>query len=127
MALPDLCAAVKADLASVLTVPVVVGVPAPRPASFVSVETSGGGTRNEVQVDETVLVQGWAPSLLAARTLTTQAWERLNLNQWNQARLGGLAWTGVIDLSTPVNVDDPISGARRYQFLATFTVNLTTV
>ena len=122
--LPDLCAAVRADLTSVLTVPVVVGVPVPRPASFVSVETSGGTTRNMVQVEETVLVQGWAPALLAARTLTETAWSRLYSGQWNQVQLGGFAWVGVLDLSTPVNVDDPVSGAKRYQFLATFTVNL---
>lgn len=121
LTLPDVAAGVRADLASVLAVPVVVGVPAPRPVSFVSVETSAGGTRNLVQVDETVLVQGWASTLLAAHALTVLAWERLNVSA--QTTLGA-AWVGDVSLTTPVNVDDPVSGARRYQFLVTFIVNL---
>lgn len=117
--LPDVCAVYRAYLAGVMTVPVTVGVPPTRPDRFVSLEDSGGERRNLVQVDPVILVQAWDLSLASARALAAAA--RGFLEATEQSVIGGV-WFDDVSATLPVNVDDPVSRGRRFQFVVTPTV-----
>ena len=59
---------VIASLTGQLSVPVSGDVPSPKPASFVTVEKTGGGSSNTIQ-SATLAVQAWAESRDAAALL----------------------------------------------------------
>lgn len=93
-------------------VPVGTRVPSPRPAEFVRVIQSGGERPNLVQDRPTLLVEGWAASESAARSLTELA--RGLIRSMPGQQIDGVMVYRVDELGGPTNLPDPDSAQSRY-------------
>lgn len=122
--LPDLEKAVISYLKALTGKRVLTGVPDPRPLTFVRVMSTGGGTRNRVQISPTLLVEVWGTKNAEGgdpRPLLKQVWEAL----------GALAESDALEsvqvmrasCTVPANYPDEASGSPRYTFLLSMIVN----
>ena len=94
-------------LSGKLTVPVSGDVPSPMPASFVTVEKTGGGDSDHI-ANATIAVQSWAASRAAAAQLCAEV----------QAAMGGIIAEHEISrcaLNTSYNFTDTSRKIYRYQ------------
>ena len=91
-------------------------IPNPRPAELVRVQRIGGVRQNLAQERPLLLVECWAASSVAAFDLAAQAWSLLDALDAD--------WFADVNLSSPVNLPDPLSASPRYQFTASLVVNL---
>ena len=88
-------------------------VPSSRPASFVTVERTGGGFDSVIIDRPTVAVQMWAPSRLAASELAYAV--RDNILKMNE-----LVGISKVSLNALYNFPDADSGTNRYQAVFDF-------
>lgn len=104
-------------------VPVGTRVPNPRPAEFVRVVQSGGDRLNIVQVRPTLLVEGWASTESAARSLTELA--RGLIRSMPGQQIAGVMVYRVDELGGPSNLPDPDSAQARYTLTLSLLVRAT--
>lgn len=113
--------AVVKHLRGLLGIQVGTRVPRERPAEFLVVSRTGGGTVNLVQSRPTVLVESWATDVGTAWVNVRDAWSHLNATY--ETDLPDV-WVSSVSLTEPVNYPDSATGTPRYQFVYQPTVVL---
>lgn len=99
-------------------------VPADRPERFGVLSRTGGGARNVVQSDPTVLVEAWATDQGAAWELISGAYAALYGLPYSDDPLRFGVWVAAVRLTDPVNNPDAVTNTPRYHFIATPIVSL---
>lgn len=90
---------------------------------FVVLSRSGGGDRNLVQSDPTVLFEIWGSREHNPWPLTKQVWELVRRMDEEENLPRGLQVSRV-NLSSPVNFPDEATESPRYTFIFNPTLNL---
>lgn len=117
---PDATAVVVSHLKSVLSVPVRSKVPTSRPASFVTVQRSGGAQVNVVTDDATLTVDAWASTDEAAHDLAQLA--RGHILSLVGSTVDGVPVYRVQIGAAPQYFPDPESQSPRYRMTVTVAV-----
>lgn len=113
--------AVVKHLRDLLGIQVGTRVPRERPAEFLVVSRTGGGTANMVMSRPTALVESWATDPAVAWENAAAAWAHLNSS--DETDLPGV-WVSSVSLTEPVNFPDSATGTPRYQFIYSPLVSL---
>ena len=90
-------------------------VPSSRPASFVTVERTGGSHDSVVIDRPTVAIQAWADKRLSASELAYSVRDALSemVSETNICK---------VSINSIYNFPDPVSGSNRYQLVVDFVV-----
>ena len=108
---------------ALLPEPVSTRVPATRPPAFVKLtRAGGGGLRQLVLTNSSVLYECWGSTDALAWDLAARTWSQVAALP--DATLNGVYVNEVVSLQDPVNFPDSASGSPRYQFLANLTCAL---
>lgn len=99
-------------LAARVGVPVSLTVPNPRPASFVIVQRVGGPRLNLVADNATLVIEAWAASPTAAKTILGVA--RAHVLAMRRQVVAGVPVYRVDELGGPGYLPDPDSAQARY-------------
>lgn len=113
--------AVVAHLRGLLGIQVGTRVPRERPAEFLVVSRTGGGTVNMVMSRPTVLVESWATDPAVAWENAAAAWAHLGAS--DETDLPGI-YVADVSLTEPVDYPDSATGTPRYQFIYSPLVSL---
>lgn len=114
--------ALVGELTARLTVHVGTRIPKPRPAEFVRVISTGGGERDLVSDEATLVVEGFAESETGARRLCALAVAHAQA-AGRAGSLGGVTCYGVRLVARPANLPMP-SVPDRFRFTATIAADL---
>lgn len=115
---PDPVATVVAYLSDVLEVPVKGAVPQEKPATFVSVASTGGAGRRDLVLEEaTVSIDAWAETDDDAHALA-----RLIEAHMLMARFNTTTIRNAFSYGAPGDFPDPLSGTPRAR--ATYSITL---
>lgn len=112
---------VEALAHAILPPPAGTRLPNPRPAEFTRVTRAGGSTVNLVLSAPRLLVECWAPTSTAAFDRAREAWAAFHAIEGTT--VAGV-WVARVELTEPVNFEDPSTTSPRYQFVAQLTTAL---
>lgn len=111
---PDSVALIIDYLNAGITPPVHHKIPNPRPATFVTVQRTGGPKRNLVTDEPQVTVEAWAATDVAAHDLAQTVRALLNDLGDNVRSLDGVPVYRCEEISGPVDLPDPLSDQPRF-------------
>lgn len=113
---PDAVAAVIGHLDAALDVPVSHSVPSPRPASFATVQRTGGtAATHRITEDAQITVEAWAATHPAASDLAQLARYHIQTMQ-DTTTASGVRVYRIRDLTGPADLPDPESEQPRHTF-----------